>query len=310
MTTALVIVAIGVPALVFTLWPLLGRRGRGRTFLPVPPDEREQLHERKRQALRALRELEFEHDAGHVSDDDFADLKARYEAEAGDVLLELDRLGAPPAPPAPPASAGPGPGDDRRGWRHPRAVGAGAVALVVFGIAIGAGIVRHAEPDASAGNPMPGSRPLAMLPPPTPEGGTAPAPAEGGARRVSPEILRGMLEAARSSLSAGRYGEAIAAYQAVLKREPKNVDAMTHLGLIVAIGGHSDTALETFDRALAIDPNYPPALLYRGQVLYESRRDLAGAIAAWEKFLAVAPPGEDRQRVEQMIAEAKAGKAK
>src|SRR4029450_12863456 len=33
------------------------------------------------------------------------------------------------------------------------------------------------------------------------------------------------------------YGEAIAAYQAVLKRDPKNVDAMTHLALIVAIGG-------------------------------------------------------------------------
>src|SRR5256886_13264130 len=70
-----------------------------------------------------------------------------------------------------------------------------------------------------------------------------------------------MLQAARASLFEGRYGEAIAAYQAVLKRDPKNVDALTHLGLIVAIGGHADTALETLDRALAIDPTYPPALL-------------------------------------------------
>jgi len=100
-----------------------------------------------------------------------------------------------------------------------------------------------------------------------------------------------MLSAARASLFEGRYGEAIAAYQAVLKRDPKNVDALTHLGLIVAIGGHADTALETLERALAIDPEYPPALLYRGQVLYESKKDTAGAIRSWEKFVAVMPPG-------------------
>jgi len=118
-----------------------------------------------------------------------------------------------------------------------------------------------------------------------------------------------MLQAARSSLAAGRYSEAIAAYQAVLKREPGNVDATTHLGLILAVGGgpeHADRALEIFDRALAIDPNYLPALLYRGQVLYEAKNDVAGAVRSWEKFVAVAPPGEDRDRVAKMIRDAQA----
>jgi cytochrome c-type biogenesis protein CcmH/NrfG len=118
-------------------------------------------------------------------------------------------------------------------------------------------------------------------------------------------MLQGMLQAARASLSAGRYGEAIAAYQAVLKRDPKNVDAMTHLAHIVAIGGHADTALETLDRALAIDANYPPALLYRGQVLYEAKKDLPGAIRSWERFVAVVPAGEERDRVLKMIADVK-----
>jgi tetratricopeptide (TPR) repeat protein len=81
---------------------------------------------------------------------------------------------------------------------------------------------------------------------------------------------------------------------------------MTHLGLIVAIGGHADSALETFDKALAIEPNYPPALLYRGQVLYEAKNDVPGAVRAWERFIQVAPSAEDRQRVEKLIAEAKA----
>ena len=100
-----------------------------------------------------------------------------------------------------------------------------------------------------------------------------------------------MLNAARQSLFDGNYSQAIAAYQAVLKRDAKNVDAMTHLGLIVAIGGHADAALETFDKALAIDPKYPPAYLYRGQVLFEQKQDYAGAVKAWESFLKLVPNG-------------------
>jgi tetratricopeptide (TPR) repeat protein len=298
-------VVIGVPTLAFTLWPLLRADARGRTFLPLPVDRRQQLAEEKRRALAALRELEFEHGAGHVSDADYADLRLRYEGEAAAVLTEMDRLG--PAEPVPPRT-------ERRevrgsAWRHPLVLGAAAVLLVTFGIAVGAGIVRYTEPDPMAGRPQTGSRPLAQFPseiPPAPAG--AP-PATGGTGRViPPEVLRGMLQAARASLAEGRYGEAIAAYQAVLKRDPKNVDAMTHLALIVAIGGgpeHVDRALEAFDKALALDPNYLPALLYRGQVLYEIKKDPGGAIRSWQKYVAVAPPGDDRDRVAKMIEEAR-----
>jgi cytochrome c-type biogenesis protein CcmH len=308
---ALVVTAlIGVPALVFVLWPLLGRARRGRTLLALPPDRRQQLEEEKRVALGAIRELEFEHAAGHVSDADFAELRARYEAEAAAVLTELDRLG--PAEPAP-ARVAPSPSSGRSAWKHPAALATAAVLLVVFGIAVGAGIVRYTEPDQMAGQPMPGSRPLAELPRAEPGGREAPnasnAPRMEPGRPLPPEMLRGMLQAARSSLAEGRYSEAIAAYQAVLKRDPNNVDATTHLGLILAVGGgpeHADRALEIFDRALTIDPNYLPALLYRGQVLFEAKHDVAGAVRSWEKFVALAPPGEDRDRVSKMIRDAQA----
>lgn len=311
-TAGVVVVAlvVGVPALAFVLWPLLGRDRRGRTFLPLPPDRRQELAEDKRVALAAIRELEFEHAAGHVSDADLAELRARYEGEAAAILTELDRLG--PAEPAPVRVA---PAEPRRSaWRHPAALAAAAVLLVVFGIAVGAGIVRYTEPDPMAGRPAPGSRPLAELPRES-GGDVAPsasnAPAMPPGQPLPPEMLRGMLQAARASLAQGRYNEAIAAYQAVLKRDPKNVDATTHLGLILAMGGgpeHADRALEIFDRALAIDPGYLPALLYRGQVLYEAKHDVAGAVRSWEKFVALAPPGEDRDRVAQLIRDAQAKK--
>ena len=300
MTGVLVVVlTIGIPALAFALWPLWSRRGTA--ILRLPLDPRGELLEQKRQAVRSLRELAFEHEAGHISDDDYADLRARYEGETASVLTELDRLGPAPAP-SPPVVATRG-----RGWRHPLAIGAAAAAVLVFGIGIGAGIVRYTTPDPPNAAPMPGSRPLAPIEAAPRSAGGAPPAAGGAPRTVTPEMLQGMLQAARSSLFEGRYGEAIAAYQAILKRDPKNVDAMTHLALIVAIGGHGDTALETLDKALTLDPNYAPALLYRGQVLYESKKDTAGAITSWEKFLALTPPGEDRDRVTKMIADAKAG---
>jgi cytochrome c-type biogenesis protein CcmH/NrfG len=85
------------------------------------------------------------------------------------------------------------------------------------------------------------------------------------------------------------------------------------MGLIAAVaarGEHGlemvDRALGLFDRALTLSPDYPPALLYRGQVLYEMKKDAPGAIRSWERFVKVVPAGDDRARVERLIAEAKA----
>jgi cytochrome c-type biogenesis protein CcmH/NrfG len=312
MTPAVIVVvlAIGLPALGFALWPL--RRARGSVaLLPLPPDARERLEEDKRAALRALRELEFEHAGGHVSDADYADLRARYEAETAGILTELDRLGAPKPVATRAATVAAAPDAVSRGWRHPAALAAAAVALVVFGVGLGVGIVRYSEPEQNAG-PMPGSRPLA--------GGGGPmameAPSAANAPKgpVTPQMLQGMLAAARGALFEGNYSQAMQAYQAVLKRDPDNVDALTHMGLIAAIAAQGnehgpemiDRSLSLFDRALAQDPNYAPALLYRGQVLYEVKKDAPGAIKSWEKFLAVTPAGEDHDRVQQKLAEMKA----
>ena len=316
MGVAVAAIAIGLPFAVFVAWPLV--RGRGAAvLLPLPPDPREPLIERRSAALRALLELDFEHESGHVSDEDYGELRERYEAETADVLRELDRLDTAPVEVARPkrvrevAVTG-----ARAGWRHPAALAAAGMAVLVFGVALGVGIVRYTEPDRTAGEPMPGTRPLADMGAP---GAPAMPPtgmsADGG-RTIPPEVLKGMLNAARQSLFAGRSQEASAAYQAVLKRDPQNVDALTHLGLLLIMSAEGarqaelvDHGLKLFDKALGLDPNYAPALFYRGQVLYEVKRDSKGAVASWEKFVAVTPPGEDRDRALKLIADAKAGGA-
>lgn len=303
MTTAqwIAIAAIGLPALVVVLWPLFGGgAGDGGASGPTPPDRRLELAEEKASTYRALKELTFDHEAGSLSDDDFQALRERYEGHAADLLTRLDALGGAPATPA----------AERetlvpRPWtRSPAAVTVGGAALLGLGIALGVGVSRYSAPDpvgarTSAPNPEPGLiNPGPLLPGEPGTGASANRP-------IPPEIMARMLEAARASLYAGRYQEAIAAYQAVLKRDGKNVDAMTHLGLIVAMGGHGDAALEAFDKALKIDPKYTPALLYKGQVLYEVKQDYAGAVKTWERFVALTPQGEDRRRVALLIEEAR-----
>ena len=302
MTSAqwIAIAAIALPALAIVLWPLL-RGGAGHAAAsPETLDRRLELAEEKASTYRALKELDFDHEAGSLSDDDFQALRDRYEARAAELITTLDTLGEVAPQPAVERPA-PAP----RSWtRSPAAMVAGALAVLALGIALGSGVSRYAKPDDTM--VPPGSRiPVPTLPDPGPLLPGAPGTGAASMKSIPPEILARMLEAARQSLSEGRYQEAIAAYQAVLKREPKNVDAMTHLGLIVAIGGHADAALETFDKALTFDPKYGPALLYKGQVLYEVKQDYPGAVKAWERYLALGPTGEDRQRVVALIQEAK-----
>ena len=302
------IVAFVLPALAIVLWPLFRGRGAdlGLTADRPRDDRRLELEEEKTALYRALRELEFDHEAGHLSDADYEGLRERYETRAAALITDLDALGPAPAPREAPAAAPVKATPTRVPWtRQPAALAVGAVVLVIFGVIIGVNASRFTEPDQTM--TPPGSR----LPVPGPGADAGASPVGPPSMRfepgkpIPPEILAGMLQAARQSLFDGNYSQAIAAYQAVLKRDAKNVDAMTHLGLIVSIGGHADAALETFDKALAIDPKYPPAYLYRGQVLFEQKQDYAGAVKAWESFLKLVPNGEDHDRVVAMLQDAK-----
>src|SRR5262249_11650707 len=102
MIVALLALALALPAIVFVVWPLIGRR---EPVLPSPADEtRAGLEVEKGQPLRAIRELEAEHQPGLLPDPHHDELLARYEARASAVLKRLDAL-PPPAPPAAPARA-------------------------------------------------------------------------------------------------------------------------------------------------------------------------------------------------------------
>jgi tetratricopeptide (TPR) repeat protein len=297
MTTALLTLALAVPALVFAVWPSLVRRGDRLGLAPTEKDEeRAGLENEKVIALRALRELELDRVAGHVTEEDYQDLHDRYEGDAVAVLRQLDALG--PVRKEPRAAPAPTP-DVATPWtRQPVALGAMGAGLLVFGVILGLLVSRFSTP-------APPEVGMTAPPPGMPPGMGAGSAGGGPPRPISKEMLEGMLKAAHASLDAGRYQEAIAAYTAVLRREPRNVDAITHLGVILAIAGHHTDALEAFDRALAIDPNYVHALWDKAGT-QEALQDHAGAVTTLERFVRLAPAGPDRDRAQERIREAKA----
>ena len=290
MSTLVLTLVLALPGLAFAVWPLLRRQSVLAGTLA--DDERAGLETEKVTALRAIRELELDRMAGHVDDADYRDLRSRYETSAVAVLRRLDALAPAAAPSRPAPAVTPTP------WtRQPVVLGAMGAGLLVFGLVLGLLVTRFSTPAP----PEPGM--TAAQPDGSPS--APPGPSGGPPRPIPKEMLEGMLKAAHASLDAGRYQEAIAAYTAVLRREPRNVDAITHLGVILALAGHQAEALEAFDRALAIEPDYAHALWDKAGVL-EARQDHAGTLATLEHFVRVAPAGADRDRAQERIRQARA----
>ena len=90
---ALLLLAVGVVALV--AWPLVRERS---VELTAPDAERLALLERRDAALQALQDLDVDHQAGKLTDEDAERERRTLRDEAVAALAELERL--EPKPPA------------------------------------------------------------------------------------------------------------------------------------------------------------------------------------------------------------------
>jgi cytochrome c-type biogenesis protein CcmI len=146
--------AITLPALAIVLWPLV-RGGAGRAAPSnAAPDRRLELAEEKAATYRALKELDFDHEAGSLSDDDFQALRDRYEGRAAELITALDTLGGPAPPPARASAA-----RAALRTRSPGAMVAGGLSFSPSASRSVSGDPLHAagRHDDSAGEPHPGT---------------------------------------------------------------------------------------------------------------------------------------------------------
>jgi hypothetical protein len=97
----LVAVVLGLAAVVVVGWPLL-REDDDRASEPSGDAPaalaRRDLDEAIARSLDAIREIEADHRAGNLSDDDFRELDRAERARAADLIRIRDE-GTPPSPP-------------------------------------------------------------------------------------------------------------------------------------------------------------------------------------------------------------------
>ncbi|HEY3382023.1 MAG TPA: tetratricopeptide repeat protein [Vicinamibacterales bacterium] len=104
---------------------------------------------------------------------------------------------------------------------------------------------------------------------------------------------------------AGRYADAIPVYQQAFALDPRNVGLSTDLGTALWYSGRPDEALAQFEKSLAINPDHAQTLFNQGVVRKDGKQDPTGAIRSWERLLAANPTYPDRQKVEQLIEQAR-----
>ena len=234
---------------------------------------------RERARLRSeLTDLDFDFQSGKLSESDYSGLKQEIETKAAGVIQQLNTL--PPEPtvkPRPAAKSAASPSFRR--WQ----IVAGGAFLMLFGLALGVMLTKSVRPRESENDTMTGD----FL--------TGTTPASSAARAA--------LNEGKQAFGKQDFPKAIDAFKKVLDADPNNPEAHTYIGYILIQAGHGDGALMAFDKALSQAPNFPMALWGKCMVLYQEKKDFAGAREVLERLLNLVPPGEERNEVVKVLAD-------
>lgn len=120
-----------------------------------------------------------------------------------------------------------------------------------------------------------------------------------------PRNVEAAIGAGNFLYDAKRYIEAIPYYQQALAVRTGDVNVSTDLGTALWYAGRPDEALAQYARSLAIDPNHAQTLFNIGIVKSDGKRDYLGAIEAWQTLLDKNPSYPNATNVRNMIADAK-----
>jgi mono/diheme cytochrome c family protein len=107
----------------------------------------------------------------------------------------------------------------------------------------------------------------------------------------------------RKAFELKAFDQAAEAYLEVLKKDPKNVEAVRRVGILLFMSGRPEEARLFLEIAQHADPKAAEGWLFLGNLYFQEGR-YGEAIAAWEKYLEVG--GEARERVQGLIAMARA----
>jgi cytochrome c-type biogenesis protein CcmH len=244
----------------------------------------ELLRERARLGAE-LRELEFDYESGKHSKHDFTALREDILLRATQAKEKLSVLPAPVVAQGPTKDnsvpqAAKQKQDGRTGFRRWQ-LAAGGCFLLLFGLVLGVLLTqslrpRMSEQDTITGDFMTGTS--------------------------NPASER-LLQEGKQAFAKQDFAKAIESFKQVLAQEPNQPEAHSYMGFILVQAGHGDGALMAFEKALAVAPNFPMALWGKGMILYQEKKDYAGAKEIFTRLLNMMPQGEERNEVAKVLAQ-------
>jgi tetratricopeptide (TPR) repeat protein len=104
---------------------------------------------------------------------------------------------------------------------------------------------------------------------------------------------------------AQQYPQAIDYYRRALQIQPADAAVRTDMATAIWYAGDADTAIAEFNKSLSYEPTRANTLFNLGIVKWQGKMDIPGAVAAWQKLLEANPNYEGKEKVQELIAQAK-----
>jgi cytochrome c-type biogenesis protein CcmH/NrfG len=104
---------------------------------------------------------------------------------------------------------------------------------------------------------------------------------------------------------AQQFPTAIDYYQRALKVEPANTGVRTDMATAYWYTGNADAAIAEFQKSLSYEPNKANTLFNLGIVEWQGKMDIDKAVATWQKLLNTNPNYEGKDKVLELMAQAK-----
>lgn len=104
---------------------------------------------------------------------------------------------------------------------------------------------------------------------------------------------------------AQQFPTAIDYYQRALKVDPANTGVRTDMATAIWYSGSPDAAIAEFQKSLSYEPNKPNTLFNLGIVEWQGKMDIDKAVATWQKLLDTNPNYEAKDKVLELMAQAK-----
>lgn len=123
--------------------------------------------------------------------------------------------------------------------------------------------------------------------------------------RKDPQNRQAWVQIGNDYFDLGEAQKSVDAYQRALAIKGDDPNVLTDMGVMYRQLKDFPKAVAAFRKAAAVGPNHPQSRMNLGVTLMHDLNDKAGAIAAWEDFLRVAPNDPNSEGIRRSIAELK-----